>query len=108
MTIGMPSKRLGWVLFSIAILLAPASRALWMIMLGPSWWYAYHGDGMLGRSADRIIDECLILALVVGIAAPLVAPIKLSRKVLFSTLAAVSVFVAFYLSTFMVLFIYGL
>ena len=107
MSFAATSKHFGWLLFAVAVLLAPISRALWMAMVGPSWWYAYDGDGVIGRSADRIVDWSFYLALVVAIAAPFVTPIRLRRKFLFASLAAVGVFVAFYLATFMVLFIYG-
>ena len=90
------------------MLLAPIGRALWMVVVGPSWWFAYHGDGIVGRCADRIFDQTFVLALVVAAVSPFVAPIPLGRKLLFSLLAAVSVAVTFYLSGFMVLFIYGL
>ncbi len=107
MTLTASSNRFGWLLFAVAILLAPGSRAVWMIMVGPFWWYAYQGDGVIGRSADRVVDLSFVLALVVGIASPFVTPIRLRRKLVFSGLAAIGVFVAFYLSAFLVLFIYG-
>jgi hypothetical protein len=107
MTFEVSSKRFGCLLFAVALLLAPISRVIWMLMVGPSWWYAYHGDGETGRSADRIVDWAWILALVLAIAAPIFPRIGLRRKLSFSFLAAAGVCIAFYLSGFLVLFIYG-
>jgi hypothetical protein len=78
-----------------------------MVRCGPSWWYAYSNGGAVGRAADRLNTILFVVAAVLCMSAPFFTKASLSRKCLLSVLAVVSTAVAFYLSSFLVLLIYG-
>ena len=78
-----------------------------MMRCGPSWWYAYYNGGAVGRAADRLNTILFVVATVVCMTAPFFTKAAFRRKCLISIVSIVVVAVAFYLSSFLVLLIYG-
>jgi hypothetical protein len=88
------------------MVLQPLAWIVWMRRVGPEWWMA---DGKpLGISAEHAKEAMFTVGLVLCAAAPFLSRVPLHRKLGLSLVAVVAAFVLGYLSSFLVLLIYGL
>jgi hypothetical protein len=98
--------RIAWGLFAVGMVLQPLAWIVWMCRVRPEWWAS---DGKpLGISAEHIKQTMFSVGLILCAAAPSLSCLSFRRKLGLSLAAAVAAFVLGYLSSFLVLFIYGL
>ena len=97
--------RIAWVAFTVGMVLQPLAWIVWMRRVGPEWWTA---DGKpLGISAEHTKEAMFALGLILCAVAPFLSGVSLRRRFGLSAAAAVAAFVVGYLSSVLVLFIYG-
>ena len=67
-------------LFVVGIALQPLAWLYWMLRVGPTWWSAYHHGVTTGASADLVKSACLIIGIVLCMAAPFFTASPLRQK----------------------------
>ena len=96
------SSRIAWILFGVGISLVLGGFVVWTSLTGVSWWMSPNK-----ALADRVLWGFVAVASLVCVIAPLFSAARLSRRLLFSVLAALAVAVAYYVCGFIHFFLYG-